>query len=101
MAIKSAPYYWLECDGCGTRHEPGGGEYSALASAADAIDDAIADDWSTDGERYHCTSCPTLFVCEGCEGPAGEMAGERDYRCPPCFEKAAADSETAEEIHAL
>lgn len=101
MTIKSAPYYWVECDECNTRHEPGGGEYSALAKAADAIDEAETDDWTTDGERHHCPTCPGLFCCEDCGKPAGEMAGERDYRCLPCFEKATADAETAEEIHAL
>jgi hypothetical protein len=92
MAIKSAPYHWLECDGCGGRHEPGGGEYSAMADATYVIDEAVdEDDWTTDGQRHHCPTCPGLYRCEECGEPAGEMAGEREYRCLPCWESALAE----------
>lgn len=95
MSIKSAPYYWLECDGCGVRHAPGGGEYSAMADAAYVVDEAVdEDDWTTDGQRHHCPTCPALFRCEICGSPASgpddpsDLCGERDYHCKPCWQYA-------------
>lgn len=97
--IKSAPYYWLECDACGKRAEYD--EFSALASTSEAIELAVDADWTTDGMRHNCPTCPALFRCEECGKPAGDLAGERDYHCPPCWETAQADVVTAEEMHAL
>ena len=38
MALKSAPYYWLECDGCGELAEYD--EFSAFKDVSTAIDRA-------------------------------------------------------------
>ena len=88
MALKSAPYYWIECDGCGKRCDYD--DYSAWDNSRTAIDYAIEADWTTDGERRHCGSCPGLFKCEKCGKPAGDLCGERDYHCPKCHKEAEA-----------
>ena len=58
MAIKSAPYYWVECDGCGARHEDG--EYSAWGDPGSAVDYAIGSDWTEKDGVHHCPACPSL-----------------------------------------
>ena len=93
MSVKSAPYYWIVCDGCGQRLPHCGGEYTALDSRDDAIEEAYASDWTTDGVRHHCPNCPTLAVCERCDFPAGDDPGERDNHCEPCWHELSADAE--------
>jgi hypothetical protein len=83
MPLKEAPYYWLECDGCGERCEYG--DFSAMADFGSAIDGALEADWTTDGEKYHCTDCPDLTVCQRCKKPAGENAPDRDDHCEACW----------------
>lgn len=95
MAIKTAPYYWLECDQCGKRCDYG--EFAAYADESYALGEAVDGlDWTTDGQRHHCPDCPGLCRCEECGKPAGELAGERDYRCPQCFEQTATDAAAEE-----
>ena len=60
MPIKSAPYYWVECDGCGERAEYD--EFAAWSEKSQAID--YAADWTQDGEKFHCPACPPLDVDE-------------------------------------
>jgi hypothetical protein len=83
MSIKSAPYYWVECDGCGERCEYD--EFTAMANEGSAIDMALDAEWSTDGSEHHCTECPVLAQCERCRKPAGENAADRDDHCEPCW----------------
>lgn len=85
MAVKSAPYYWLVCDGCGKRVEYDG-EYCALDNVSDAIRFSLEMEWSTDGTKSHCSDCPALIECEMCGKPAGDLAGERDYQCQTCWD---------------
>lgn len=56
MAIKSAPYYWLECDGCGEHAEYG--DYTAMSDEVGAVDAAYA--WTQKDGKHHCESCPSL-----------------------------------------
>jgi hypothetical protein len=58
MSVNSAPYYWLGCDGCDARWEDG--EFSAFQSPAQAIEWALSTEWTTDGEKHHCSDCPPL-----------------------------------------
>ncbi len=93
MPLKSEPYHWLECDRCGARAEYG--EFSALQNPGQAIDDALDDDWTTDGMEYHCPACPALALCEACGKPAGENAPDRDGCCQACWDKAEAAGDQA------
>ena len=62
MSLKSAPYYWLRCDGCG---EYSG--YNALSSPAKVVDLALEAGWSMQGERHHCPECPPLDAEAGAD----------------------------------
>lgn len=85
MSIKSAPYYWVECDGCGARCEYG--DFSAMADPGAAVDGAYDDEWSVQGERHHCPSCPHIANCEKCGKDAGVDASERDDHCQTCWDE--------------
>ena len=87
MSLKSAPYYWVECDSCGERCEYG--DFSALADFGSAIDGALDSEWTQDGQgKHHCRDCEPF--CEECKKPAGPLSGERDYLCQECWDKAEA-----------
>jgi hypothetical protein len=86
--IKSAPYYWVECDNCGERCEYG--EFSAFANSGAAIDSATDSDWTSQGERHHCPDCPPIADCENCGEDAGESPLERDDLCQACWDAAEA-----------
>ena len=83
MSLRSAPYFWIECDNCGSRCEYG--DFTAWSDADQAVD--LAPDWSCEGGKHHCPDCPPL--CGNCGESAGDLAGERDYLCQPCFDKEA------------
>ena len=53
MSIKSAPYYWLECDACGVKSTEDG-DISAWSEVDHAFDDAGHRDWTitNDGKHY-------------------------------------------------
>jgi hypothetical protein len=91
MTVKSAPYYWLECNGCGVRADYG--DFSAMEGVGEAIDLALDSEWSMQGDRHHCPACPPIANCERCGNNAGELPGERDYHCQACWD--AAESEEA------
>jgi hypothetical protein len=94
MSVKSAPYYWVECDGCGVRCE-----FAAYGERSFAVDEAVDElDWTTDGVEFACPKCPGLFRCENCGKPAGDLCGERDYHCQPCWDAAGQDAQ--EELEA-
>jgi len=86
--IKSAPYYWVECDNCGSRCEYD--EFSAMSDADQAVDLAVDGEWSAQGERHHCPSCPYITDCAECRKDAGEDASERDDLCQACWDAAEA-----------
>ena len=88
MSLKSAPYYWVECDNCGTRCDYG--EFAAVYEAIEAEDLARDRDWSCEHGKHHCPHCPPL--CEKCGENAGDLAAERDYLCQACFDKEPADA---------
>jgi len=95
VSLKSAPYYWLECDQCGVKSTDEG-EFAAWSDSGTAFDNARDDEWTTDGERDHCPNCPSITKCEQCGSPAGELAGrERDDHCEKCW--TALDAPTEQE----
>jgi protein-arginine kinase activator protein McsA len=94
MTIKSAPYYWVQCDGC-KKTATYMDEYSAWSRESEAIDHAIEDEWTTDGEKHHCSECPTLTECKNCKKSAGELAGERDDHCQTCWDAFEAEEKKA------
>jgi endogenous inhibitor of DNA gyrase (YacG/DUF329 family) len=83
MSLKSAPYFWVECDGCGDRCEYG--DFAAWADADYAIDGATEADWTELDGKHHCPSCPELIKCERCGKEAGPGAADRDDRCAECW----------------
>lgn len=61
MSLKSAPYYWVECDDCGLSAEEGG-DYAAWALEAVARDNAYNADFcelEVPGEalQHFCYDC--------------------------------------------
>jgi hypothetical protein len=55
VSVKSAPYYWLECDheGCGNKSTEGG-EFTAWSDEDGAVQEAYDSEWfvSDDGKHY-------------------------------------------------
>ena len=94
MSLKSAPYYWIECDhpGCGARSTEGG-DYAAWADHGAAYDEAVNEDWhvspSGSGDYCHhhapdlCCACDEVattehegqFFCDGCIAELGPDPG--------------------------
>lgn len=65
MALQSAPYYWLTCDGpdCGIKSTEGS-EHSAWMDHGQAVDQATDSEWwiGDHGATYcpeHAPKCPT------------------------------------------
>lgn len=56
MAIKSAPYYWVECDDCGRREDE---EFSAWSDVRSAIDVVESWDygWLITDDGHWCPDC--------------------------------------------
>ncbi len=80
MGIKSAPYYWVECDGCGESSQLDS-DYSAFGSKDEAIEQATDyAEWldTTDG-KYWCQSCT---VC--CHECGDEWIPKPATVCPVC-----------------
>lgn len=64
MSVKSAPFYWLICDGCGEKSTEGG-DYDSWSDENGAIEDALNSDWvAQDGEHF-CFDCQV----DDSEGP--------------------------------
>jgi hypothetical protein len=67
MPLKSAPYYWVECDKCGGRADYG--DYAAWMDASSAVEQLDDSGWLTinseKGELYYCTDC-TVWSDEDC-----------------------------------
>lgn len=81
MSVKSEPYYWLECDGCGAR-STAGGEYSAWSDVCGALEEAECLDWVEVGGAHYCDGCApgeaVVLWCphlswSGAEGPVAEL----------------------------
>lgn len=67
MSIKSAPYYWVVCDGegCGVSAQEDS-DWSAFGEPSQAIDDAVCSEWAEVDGKHYCTSCRTPFDCDEC-----------------------------------
>lgn len=65
--IKSAPYYWITCDGCRrSAHEDQ--EHSAWYSEASAVEVAMDETgWTTseDWRAHYCPACTRIRQPEG------------------------------------
>jgi hypothetical protein len=59
MPLESAPYWFAKCDNCGDHADYD--EYSAFQDPGHAGDAAIAIDWTSKGETWHCPQCPPLL----------------------------------------
>ena len=70
MPIKSAPYYWAECDTCGVRAEYD--EFSALETAEQAEGWALESGWTSDGDAFRCPDWPGCAPLAGDTGPRQE-----------------------------
>jgi hypothetical protein len=81
MSLKSAPYYWLECDGCGVKSTEGS-DYAAWADHGQAEDDATAADWYVRNGVHYCDDCETKRVCIECDKPASDLDDDRMF--PSC-----------------
>jgi hypothetical protein len=64
MPLKSKPYYYAECDNCGKRATYHDDEITAWEQKDAAVDEAIAIEWTQDGEKLHCPNCPPLDADE-------------------------------------
>lgn len=85
MPIKSAPYYWVECDSCGTWLEDDEGAQPVFHTVEQLAERAPVYDWSRDGDRWYCPDCTPCSVA-GCETPV-YMGG----LCVSCRQKANAE----------
>jgi hypothetical protein len=62
MSIKSAPFYWVECDGdqCDARCPTEDYDITAWGEEDQAITDAEASDWTiTAAGEHYCEDCTT------------------------------------------
>ena len=85
MSLKSAPYYWIECDhpGCGARSTEGG-DYAAWADHGAAYDEATSRDWyCPSGGPDLCEEHAPPFCCNCSEVATTEHEGD-DY-CDDCL----------------
>lgn len=60
MAVKSKPYFWIECDGpdCDARCPDPDGEIVAWSEEWMAVDQAVSDDWECGDDGKHlCPDC--------------------------------------------
>lgn len=73
MSLKSAPYYWAECDAeeC-EKSSREIGEYSAWAQADVVEMDIENADWIVIGDKHYCDDCRAQFDCDEC----GELKTE-------------------------
>jgi hypothetical protein len=79
MTFKSAPYFWLVCDGC-ERSSTEGGDISAWVDEAQAIVDAECDAWFVEPGRHLCWECAQKLVCPEC----GDAKAADAATCADC-----------------
>lgn len=56
MTIKSAPFYWVECDRCGVSAEEGG-DYASWGDAQQAAESADDAGFHIEGGNHVCENC--------------------------------------------
>jgi len=95
MSVKSAPYYWLECDAFACRRTSTEGcEFTAWQTPEQARDTADESEWRIVAgyflvvgavpERHYCHE-HAGNACSICgEYDATPYAGEREYLCVAC-----------------
>jgi hypothetical protein len=80
MSVKSAPFYWLECDACG-QSSTQDHDVAAWADEEQARMDATEGDWEV-GEDLSdlCPDCASDRKCPEC----GEPKNVDDTTCNSC-----------------
>lgn len=82
MSIKSAPYYWLECDGCGKGSAVC--DYAAWQSVDDAISEAEGNAWYLRPAQHYCGYCLPPWCLE-CERDITDENPRCDDLCAGCL----------------
>lgn len=88
MTVKSAPYYWLECDGedC-NRKSTEHSDYAAWADEAQAKDDAReGSDWQVKDGKHYCDQCRPSW-CRECDADItaeNPRCGDDVWSCASC-----------------
>ena len=95
MSLKSAPYYWIECDGCEVKHQS---DFSAWSDPETAEEYASESEWTTDGVKWHCYDCPPL-CSEDHYREASGLDGE-EWECSECSYVVAYDAARNEWVSA-
>lgn len=90
MSLKSAPYYWLECDDCGALSTDSGA-FKAWEVETEARDEAYDLDWYTSNEHDWCAGCKVNHVCSECDKVTDDLEpldgpGTGWPVCPDCKE---------------
>ena len=83
MSLKSAPYYWLECDDCGEKSTEGG-DYTAWSDHGAAESDAEVSDWYVEDGHHWCEACRHKHICIECDKVTDDL--DDDTACPECRE---------------
>ncbi len=90
MSLKSAPYYWIECDGCGAKSTEDG-EFSAWGDQGSAYDDAhnnaewITIDAGVEMAGDYCQSCAPFPMCAGCGENTARTEHDGETWCDECI----------------
>lgn len=72
MAIKSAPYFWVQCDVC--KAHSGGETQAAWVDAEQALIVADLDDWHIEDGRHLCEVCHIAEINAGADAEAAGNA---------------------------
>ena len=67
MSLKSAPYYWVICDGCGANSTEAS-EHSAWSEPGVALEDAENWDWTF----YRILPHDAVHLCPDCTPKTGD-----------------------------
>lgn len=83
MSLKSAPFFWLECDDCGVK-STNCSDYVAWQDADMAEEEASCSDWYTEDGIHYCFDCRNKHICVECVKPSHDLVEET---CPNCREE--------------
>ena len=93
MTLKSAPYYWVECDVCEVSANAET-DYAAWAEPGTAYDSATDGDWAVgiDGKDY-CWKCSPFPMCAECGNKNARTEWDDDTFCDECIAIIAEDED--------
>ena len=85
MTLKSAPYYWVECDVCGVSANAET-DYAAWADKGTAYDEAVNADWVTDlDDKDYCWTCSPYPMCAECGQKTAQTEWDDETFCDECI----------------